>query len=68
MAVTIKVLEKKGNIYTIQAVYPDDRQILKSPVKCSGGKDKVEAAIRKQFKSFDGPLWGGMSIYWMIKI
>lgn len=68
MSVTIKVLEKKGNIYTIQAVDPDDRQILKSPLKCSGGKDKVEAEIRKQFKAFNSNLWGGMSIYWMINI
>lgn len=68
MSVTIKVLEKKGNIYTIQAVTPDDRQILKSPLKCNGNKEKVENEIRKQYKSFDGPLWGGTSIVWMIKI
>lgn len=68
MSVTIKVLEKKGNIYTIQAVTPDDKQILKSPLKCSGSKEKVENEIRKQFKAFQGSLWGGMSIVWMIKI
>ncbi|QHJ79229.1 MAG: hypothetical protein [Caudoviricetes sp.] len=69
MSVTAKVTAKEANIYTVEFWNDNDNiRIMKSPLKSSGNKAKVESEIHKQFKNFNGPLWGGMSIVWMIKV
>ncbi|WVH13531.1 hypothetical protein [Acinetobacter phage vB_AbaM_fThrA] len=45
------------------------KQLLKSPMKCKAmTKKSIESQIRKDLKVYDGPLYGGMSILFFIRL
>lgn len=45
------------------------KQLLKSPMKCKTmTKKSIESQIRKDLKVYDGPLYGGLSILFFIKL
>lgn len=45
------------------------KQLLKSPMKCkSMTKKSIESQIRKDLKVYDGPLYGGLSILFFIRL
>jgi len=47
----------------------NNKQLLKSPMACkSMTKKAVESQIRKDLKVYDTPLYGGLSIFYFVKL
>ena len=71
MSVKINVIKVDRTTKTVTIVAYDERngnKITKSPVKVETMTTKgIESAIKKAFKIFNAPVWGGMSIYYELE-
>lgn len=70
MSVTIKVVEKKGRMAIVEC-FDDKKQymIMRSPIVAKlSTKKSLESAINTQLKVFKQPVWGGMSIVYLVDV
>ena len=67
--VSIEVHPHKSPKTVIVIALQIGKQLLKSPMKCKTmTKKSFESQIRKDLKVYDGPLYGGLSILFFIKL
>lgn len=61
MSVNVNVLSVDFSTKTVLVeAIQNGKQIFKSPMRYSRfTKDSIEKQLRKELKTFDGPLWGG---------
>lgn len=53
---------------TVEA-FQNGKKILKSPMRYQRfTKKDIESQIREELKAYDGPLWGGLSVVFNIRI
>lgn len=70
MSVTVTVIEHIMDKKQIVVLAEQNgKKILKSTMKYTRFKKQdIEKLIRKGLKAYDTPLWGGMNIYFQIKM
>lgn len=69
--ISIIAVDHKNTMVTVVA-YDESKtppsKITKTPIKCTSMTVKgIESSIKKQLKSFDAPVGGGMSIYFEVE-
>ncbi|RZG71887.1 hypothetical protein EXU29_12230 [Acinetobacter wuhouensis] len=67
MSVNVNVLSVDFSTKTVLVeAIQNGKQIFKSPMRYSRfTKDSIEKQLRKELKTFDGPLWGAVDIFHM---
>lgn len=69
MAVTIKVIDVGPKFFTIEAYDCRGYKILKTPVALKQRtKKNIEAVIKKEFKAFNEPVWGGYNVEFLVNV